>query len=393
MNNTWSPQFLFAVCQRGAELALKREIAAGPIDARPAFSRPGFVTFKLDAPCEKSEQFQLPAVFARTFGFSLGKIQGDRAGVMAQKVWQLPAVIDWLSKVELRDIHVWQRDRAMPGTKSFEPGPTCLAEAAEEAVRSGSPVESLRAMPPMPRRPSPRNGWVLDVVMVEPGEWWIGCHRTARRIDCWPGGVVPLTLPENAASRAYLKMQETLEWSALPTARDETVIELGCAPGGASQALLERGLKVIGVDPAEVDPEILAHPNFLHVRRRSSEVRHRQLLGAAWLAVDMNVAPAYTLDATEEIVRRDAMAVRGLLLTLKLSDWKMADEIPHYVERLQSWGYSDVRILQLAYGRQELCVVALRSRGQRRIASPVRRRTRADSSHASKTRGPHFSTK
>jgi len=34
----------------------------------------------------------------------------------------------------------------------------------------------------------------------------------------------------------YLKMAEALEWSGLPMSRNEHVVELGCAPGGASQA-------------------------------------------------------------------------------------------------------------------------------------------------------------
>ena len=40
-------QFLFAVCQRGAEPALKSEVARMERGFRFAYSRPGFVTFRL----------------------------------------------------------------------------------------------------------------------------------------------------------------------------------------------------------------------------------------------------------------------------------------------------------------------------------------------------------
>ena len=38
-----------------------------------------------------------------------------------------------------------------------------------------------------------------------------------------------------------------------------------CA-GGASQTLLKRQLNVIGIDPADMDPIVLANPNFKHIK-------------------------------------------------------------------------------------------------------------------------------
>ena len=393
MTTAWTPQFLFAVCQYGAELPLKHEIAHGPIPARPAFSRPGFVTFKLEAPCDTPEQFQLPATFARSFGFSLGKVRGELTSDLVAQTWKLPALEAFQATHEIADLHVWQRDTSPPGARGFEPGPTELAQAVEQALRKQSTVETLRTMPDAPRPPSRRNRWVLDVVLVEPGEWWVGCHRTTRRIDCYPGGILPLTLPEHAVSRAHLKMQEALQWSVLPSSQGDRCVDLGCAPGGASQALLEYGLEVLGVDPAEVAPEVLAHPRFTHIRRRSLDVPHKQLRGVQWLTADINAVPSYTLDAAEQIVKNDLTNIRGMILTLKLTDWKLAEDLPNLVERVRSWGYRDVRTRQLASNRQEICLVALRSRGQRRVLRNARRRVRQDAPHASKPPGPHLSTK
>lgn len=385
----WPPQFLFAVCQCGAEPAMKRELAAGPTNARAAFSRPGFVTFKLDAPIADPATFQLSTTFARTFAFSLGKVEGDSTQQLAEATWNLPGVEDFLAAETIIDLHVWQRDSAVPGERGFEPGPTELARAVEESLRSSCPLENLRSLPEKPRPPSRRNRWVLDVVLVEPGEWWIGCHQTTRRLDCWPGGVVPLELPEHAVSRAYLKMQEALYWSALPVARGDLCVELGCAPGGATQALIEYGLRVLGVDPAEVDEEVLADPHFTHIRRRSIEVSHKLLKGVEWLAADMNVAPSFTLDAVEEVVGMRETNIRGMILTLKLADWKLATQLPEFIERVRSWGYLDVRTRQLAFNRQELCLVALRSRGQRRMQRHRRRTVRGDVKPGTLP-GPHF---
>lgn len=382
MSTTWHPQFLFAVCQTGAEAALKNEIAAQNLGLRPSFSRPGFVTFKFDQPCENPLGFQLRSTFARTWGFSLGKVSGDRAHQLAAASWRLPGVSEALHAFKPSDLHVWQRDRVVPGEDGFEPGPSALAAEVDAALIAGTPVESLRSHRYGQQGASQPNTWVLDAVIVEPGEWWLGCHHASRRTACWVGGVPPIGRPADAVSRAYLKMAEALEWSALPIARGEICVELGCSPGGTAQVLLEKGLFVIGIDPAEVDPLVAEHPNFLHVRRRSLDVPKRDFQRAKWLTADMNVPPSYTLDAVEDVVLHKTPTIRGLVLTLKLAEWSLAAEIGNLVKRVRSWGYRDVRTRQLAFNRQEFCLVALKSRAQRRITRGAsQRRMRTDAPH------------
>jgi len=389
MDAPWQPQFVYAVCQHGAEAVLKRELATRAPQLHSAFSRPGFVTFKLDAPCEQPEKFSLPSAFARTSGFSLGSVKGDRLHELARQVWELPEVAAVLESIKIAGLHVWQRDQRAPGDRGFEPGPTPLAEEAEQALREFAPIHAVRDDETGAHTATPRNRWVLDVVLVEPGHWFVGCHRTTSRVASWPGGVPPMELPEHAVSRAYLKISEALAWSGLPMARGERIIELGSAPGGASQALLDAGLEVIGVDPAEMDEEVLAHPRFTHVRARTVETSRKVFRNVQWLAADMNVAPGYTLDAVESIVTHPGIHIRGMLLTLKLPDWTLADELPAYVQRVRSWGYKDVRLRQLAFNRQEICLAALRSRGQRRVLRTAsRQHRRRDSAHAS-TPPPH----
>ena len=188
---------------------------------------------------------------------------------------------------------------------------------------------------------------VLDVVMVEAAQWWVGFHRAHSIASCWPGGILELALPEHAVSRAWLKMEEALAWSRLPIRAGEHVVEIGCSPGGASQALLAHGLRVTGIDPADVDPAVLAHPRFTHVRMRGADVKRREFRDVRWLVTDMNVAPSYTLTTVEQIVTHEAVKVAGLLMTLKLLDWNLAEEIPAYLDRVRSWGYRHVAARQL----------------------------------------------
>jgi 23S rRNA (cytidine2498-2'-O)-methyltransferase len=245
-----------------------------------------------------------------------------------------------------------------------------LLTEVESAIRAAAPTSCahLQKSPEGPRRPTHRNERVLDVVIVQPNEWWIGTHLSKTLPQRWPGGAIPVSLPEHAVSRAYAKLEEALAWSGLPVAAGDECVEIGCAPGGASQALLDRGLFVTGIDPAEVDPAVLAHPRFRHLRKRGKEVRRGEFVGVRWLTADVNLAPSYTLDAVEAIVSHPGVAIRGLVLTLKFPDWSHAEQLPEFAARVRGWGYRDVRLRQLASGGQEVCLVALRRRELRRLS-------------------------
>ncbi len=125
--------------------------------------------------------------------------------------------------------------------------------------------------------------------------------------------------------------------------------------------MLGHGLHVLGIDPAEVDPRLLAEPRFTHLQMRGADVRRRMFRQVRWLMADINVAPRYTLDTVGAIVIHPSVQIEGLLLTLKLLDWQLAEELPNYLAEIRGWGFSDVRARQLAFNRQEICVAAQRA--------------------------------
>ncbi len=349
-------RFLFAVCQRGAEPALKHEVDRQWPELRFAFSRPGFVTFKMPADDCHGEDFDLRSAFARTHGVSLGKIQGETAQVMARDAWELAAGIDF------QHIHVWQRDRAVPGDNGFEPGLTPLATEVGRLITAAMPTAAAPASPLPVNCIAQPGDRVLDCALIEPNQWWIGTHRASTAPSRWPGGTPPIEIPPSAVSRAYLKMQEALLWSRLPVAAGDACVEIGSAPGGSCQALLDRRLIVTGIDPAEMDETVTANPNFTHLRARGADLKRREFRSCKWLMVDSNVTPTLTLDTVEHIVTNRQVRVRGILLTLKLPNWKLAGEVPKYVERVESWGYRHINVRQLAFNRQEITLAAVRSR-------------------------------
>jgi 23S rRNA (cytidine2498-2'-O)-methyltransferase len=249
---------------------------------------------------------------------------------------------------ESRSLESARRNAAQSGEKPLSKAACGLAGA----MVSPRPLE-----PPSSARPGQL---LLDCILVEPDEWWVGYHRAASISSRWPGGMLNMEVPADAVSRAYLKMEEALAWSRMPLRPSDVWAEIGSAPGGASQALLTHGLRVVGIDPADMDPVVLANPNFTHWKKRGADVRRREFRSVRYLAADINVAPNYTLETVENIVTHSDVQIRGLLLTLKLLDWKLAEEVPAYLDRVRSWGYGHVRARQLHHNRQEICLAATR---------------------------------
>jgi 23S rRNA (cytidine2498-2'-O)-methyltransferase len=379
------PKFVFFTCHPGTEGALKHELARTDPEWRPSYSRRGFVTFKLpdsarlDAHALASRSW----VFARTQSISLGRIAAANLAAAAAQAWALDRVQELAAGKLLSAIHVWERQPPTYEAITELPNPSPLAREIEAAIRAAAPESLARfaqASPAVPR-PTPRNRRILDVVLVEPHEWWIGTHIAMTLPQRWPGGLIPIAIPARAVSRAYVKMEDALIWSGLPVKAGDECIEIGCSPGGASQALLDRGLFVTGIDPAEVDPAVLAHPRFRHLRKRSKEVRRSEFMGVRWLTADVNLAPTYTLDTVEAVIRHPGVRIRGMVLTLKMANWSMAERLPEFGKRVRSWGYREVRMRQLPTGGQEVCLVALKRKELRRIGRKRQsRRTKMDQS-------------
>jgi 23S rRNA (cytidine2498-2'-O)-methyltransferase len=313
----------------------------------------------------------LKSTFARTSGIGLGKITNDNQTQMVQQlVDELP--LKYLPT--LKHVHVWQRDPVLPGNRDFEPGRNELTDkiASEiaqtlQSANLSTDTATTTASLASANRIAKADEAILDVIMVEPDQWWFGWHQATTTVSRWPGGIYSIRLPEHAVSRAYLKMAEALQWARLPIAEQDLVAEIGSAPGGSSQMLLENGFQVIGIDPAQMHANLIEHPKFTHVRKKVAGMRRSGFRNIKWIMSDANATPTYTLDSVEHIVTRDDVYIRGMLLTLKLTNWELAKELPQYLDRIRSWGYQYIRTRQLAFNRREICVAVMKSRAIRRI--------------------------
>lgn len=343
--------FIYVTCQIGSEGLVKSELAQCQPEWKFAFSRPGFLTFKLPEGHQIDPKFALKSTFARSYGWSLSNHKSENAVDLVKELAQNEILR------EAPNLHVWQRDSAVPGHRGFEPGQSVLANEIGQQILNQLP-EGQR--PRLNGRAQP-DELIFDVAIVEPNWWWLGWHYGGTTFQRWPGGV-PLFELEPKISRAYYKLKEALLWSGISIHPDDVCVEIGSSPGGAAQLLLEMGAKVIAVDPAELDEEITSHPNLTYIRKRGREVRKREFSAARWLISDMNVAPKFTLDTIEDIVTNDSVNVSGIILTMKLLEKSVAEDVNSLRKRATDWGFRVVKTHQLAFNRQEFCLVGLKDR-------------------------------
>jgi 23S rRNA (cytidine2498-2'-O)-methyltransferase len=352
--------FLFVSCQNGAEAALKDELAREHPELKFAFSRPGFVTFK--SPKALEENIALRSVFARAYGISRGQ---SRAHSIPERVKETIDLASSLGKGFV--LHTWERDWAAPGEEAPEhPYGESLEEVSQALRAAAHPMGGLFL-----ERLSPEPGdRVFDVILIDPEHWWLGVHLHSGTHSADPGGKPRIPLPTNAPSRAYLKLEEGIRWAGLKLEPGDRALEIGSAPGGASFALLERGLEVVGVDPAAMDPKVAAHPRFRHAKKGVSELKPADLGGPIqWILLDMNVPPQIALEALERLWPWAGRETLGLLLTLKLNRWRIAAEIPAFLKRISSLGLARAEATQLPSNRQEFFVCGLTRKGLSRTIS------------------------
>lgn len=327
-------RFAFAICNPGSEPWLVREVARLAPSAAPSYRRKGLLTFKLG---NESEDALEASVFARVSGRSLG-LARDAAAVRAS-----------FDPSQPMRLHVYPRD-ASDDSPSRE---RAASIEAELRAHSGF-LEGAIAEP---------GDHVLDVIVAGDEPLVVGAR--VQREHGWrtPGGRVAIAVPDDAPSRAFAKLEEALAWSRLALPRGATAIELGSAPGGAAYALARRGVHVLGIDPATMDPRVLAYEGpggarVRHLALAAGALRKKDVPSyASILVCDANLAPPVALRTVASIASWLRESLTTMILTLKMNDEHMVDAIPELLDRVRTLGMQ-VHAAQLPSNRREICVVA-----------------------------------
>jgi 23S rRNA (cytidine2498-2'-O)-methyltransferase len=318
--------YLFALTNPGSEKALKWEVEAAQPSWRLSYQRRGFVTFKADKPFSL-DSLGVDLACARRLCLSLGKSSTREQAV------------DRLGGLELIH-HARFQDRQMQGVRGDQPAPQ-------------------------------RGQLVGTVVELAPDEFWSGLHRHDAYLSPDPAGDSGIEMPKTSPSRAWLKLEEAVRFFDLKFTREDIAVELGCAPGGVVLALLDRGVSVIGVDPAKM-AEVVMHsaiasrenpprdrPWFYHSRKPAALTSKRDLgQGVTWFMSDMNQSPEVVL---KECARFCKMApqIHRVLITLKLTDLSQVAAKSQWFSALADIGFQTVRLQQLSVHHKEFSLLGM----------------------------------
>lgn len=201
---------------------------------------------------------------------------------------------------------------------------------------------------------APNGADLLD--LGEIGQWAVRVQTPA---PYWnhPLQLSGIQLPEDAPSRAWLKIEEAMQLFNLPMSEGMTALEVGAAPGGAVWSLLNHGLNVIGVDPAAIDHRCTSHQNFLHLRKPFQELTEIEYQEVDWWLSDLNLAPGSVLSHLGRLLRSAPKQPKGLVLTLKLAKPEISLELVDHARRVESWGY-ETQLRLLPSHHKEVVLVA-----------------------------------
>ncbi len=329
-------EFIFALTNTGSESALKLEVETMNLGWKLSYQHKGFVTFKAasEDDCFSLGSLDHPLACARRLCLSLGKSKTREEA--ERKIKLHPAYLG--GAIHYVRFANWKMER--------EPGEPL--DRPEEGDCIGTVVE------------------------IGPDEHWAGLHLHAPFLSPDPGGDSSIDMPPESPSRAWLKLEEAVRFFDLALSPKDIVVELGCAPGGVVLALLNRGISVIGVDPAKMADVVKASAVldrnlvpankawFYHCCRPAALAGKRDLgRGVTWFMSDMNQSPAVVLAECERFCNMSP-TIRGVLITLKLTELDQVAEKQAWFDALDDMGFKTVRLQQLSVHHKEFALLALR---------------------------------
>jgi len=166
------------------------------------------------------------------------------------------------------------------------------------------------------------------------------------------GGEIWFKKMPGQISRAEFKLLEAFHVFE-PDQTNKNALDLGAAPGGWTNVLLERGYDVTAVDPAEMDGRLLGNPRLTHIK---STVQHAALKKNLFSLIlnDMRMDYAEScriMNGMSELLAPNGSAI----MTLKLPSGKWLSKTKHALSIL-SGAYTVADARQLFHNRSEATV-------------------------------------
>ena len=188
------------------------------------------------------------------------------------------------------------------------------------------------------------------------GQLYIGLSLAWQNISSWFAGRVTYAVREDTVSRAEFKLLEALDHFGLQLPAGGLSLDLGAAPGGWSKVCLDRGLRVIAIDPGEMAASLRQHVGLQHFRGTAQQFLQDYQGGADLLLNDMRLEVGESV----EICLQAAQHLQPgalLFMTFKLPKNQKMTPITSGRKALAT-AFDVLHLKQLYHNRSEITVIA-----------------------------------
>ncbi|PYI55885.1 SAM-dependent methyltransferase [Paenibacillus flagellatus] len=194
--------------------------------------------------------------------------------------------------------------------------------------------------------------WIVSVFLAAETAY-IGVSTAADNLSDWAGGAIRFRKEEGQVSRAKFKLLEAEYAFGLDLSAFARSLDIGAAPGGWTSLLLERGSEVTAVDPADLHPDLLGHPNLTYLKRNAGDVAFKPD-SYDLLVCDMSWSPRQMVKLIVPLLA--ALRPGGTaIVTLKLMHGKPFQTVKDSVRAMQP-AMELRKAKQLFHNRDELTV-------------------------------------
>ena len=308
-------QFLYFITNPGNESFLKKEIElSSELELNFSFSGPGLCTFKnTKTPYTLDELKNMKFAYARAWGESIGVFEVDS---------DIPIVAKDFTRVEI---------------------PIAALNSESDILYNALEIEE---------------GGLEVVIILENGSKFIGRQHLDRYESPMARMFYDISKTD-APSRAYHKIKEACLLANIKL-KGLAAVEFGCAPGGASKFLLDAGVQLVGVDPAEMDKSILEHKNFQFIQEPIQNVTTKALPKKIDILIsDVNLNPDVVLKQCHGIFKSNAP--KYAFITLKTPKVNYLNSFATWRKFFEQMGYDSIDFVQLSSHRKECLGIAIKN--------------------------------
>ncbi|HVB61761.1 MAG TPA: SAM-dependent methyltransferase [Ktedonobacteraceae bacterium] len=200
---------------------------------------------------------------------------------------------------------------------------------------------------------------------------YAGISYVSENLSDWPGGARQFAQKPEQISRAEFKLLEALEVFGVELPANGRALDLGAAPGGWTRLLLAAKMRVVAVDPANLDPRLQRQARLEHYHGNAEDYLAKASHGQQRfdvIANDMRVDArdaARLLCEAANLLRSDGFVVSTLKLPHATATMQPVEIMRQALLTLRT-RYAVVQARQLYHNRQEVTVIAAKPLARRK---------------------------